>query len=231
MIPLDLDQRSEAWQRVRLRIPTASRFDQIILPNGKPSGKARGYFSEILWQRLTGQSAARDLSRLPAVQYGIAHEDEAAIQFQMIEGKELARIGFCLSDDGRIGCSPDRIIVGANQGVEIKCPEGPTHISNLLAPLAVPVAGSDPLEKYFAQLQGQILICGFDCVHLFSYRPEAPPFLITSQPDLAFLSKLEGLLRQFCDALDRYEEILRHMGEWRRLPNDPLPDWPQEESE
>jgi len=227
---IDTDQRSDRWHSLRMGRPTASQFDRIVLPNGKASGKARGYLYELLWQRLTGQSTDKDLSRVPAVQWGIQHEDEAAQQFEAIEGKRLKRIGFCLSDDGRIGCSPDRVIDGTNEGVEIKCPEGPTHIGNLLAPLELNVAGGDPLERYFAQVQGQIFICGFDRVHLFSYRPEAPPTIITAEPDAVFISKMAALLHQFCDSLDACEKFLRALpGGFRRLPNDPLPGFPQEE--
>src|SRR5215467_7927610 len=94
---IDTDQRSDRWHSLRMGRPTASQFDRIVLPNGKASGKARGYLYELLWQRLTGQSTDRDLSRVPAVQWGIQHEDEAAQQFEAIEGKRLKRTGHLIS--------------------------------------------------------------------------------------------------------------------------------------
>jgi hypothetical protein len=223
---INYEQRSELWAKIRRGRPTASQFHRIVLGSGKPSGQGRAYFSELLWERLTGQDTTRDLSHIAAVQWGIEHEEEACAQFELIEGRKLERIGFCMTDDGRLGCSPDRIIQGLNQAVEVKCPLGPTHINNMLGD--VPVAGTDPMEKYFAQVMGQIWICGFDCVHLFSYHPYAPPFLKTFGPDRAFLGKMVPLLSQFCDALDECERTLRSLGEFR-LEGDPLPGFPAED--
>ena len=58
------------------------------------------------------------------------------------------------SDDGRIGCSPDRTVMekgGRYSLVEIKCPAPWTHIGYLL---------DGPGADYRQQVQGQLLVTG-----------------------------------------------------------------------
>jgi putative phage-type endonuclease len=224
----DTNQRSEQWHRVRLGRPTASQFHRIVSASGSASKQARVYLNELLWQRLTGQDTAKDLSRIPAVQWGVEHEDEACAQFEAIEGRALERIGFCMTDDGRMGASPDRVIAGTNEGVEVKCPMGPTHVGYLLSQFAgIPqVAGTDPMDAYYPQVMGQMFICQFDRLHFFSYHPAAPAFLRSFEPDRAYFVKMLPLLNQFCDALDQCERMLRSMGTFE---GDPLPGFPEEE--
>ena len=55
MIRLDVVQGSEAWRRARMGVPTASAFDRILTPGGKPSKSAEGYKFELLGELMMGR--------------------------------------------------------------------------------------------------------------------------------------------------------------------------------
>jgi hypothetical protein len=161
----------------------------------------------------------RDLSGVQAVMDGIEREPDAVVAFQDRTGLATELVGFVTSDDGRIGCSPDRIIEGQHEGLEIKCPTPQVHIGYM-------VDGIE--EAYKPQIQGQILICRFTMVHFFSYQPELEPVYIRVLPDLAFIAKLEQLLTVFCSELDQAEAIVRKAGVY---PKDMESAFPETEEE
>jgi len=66
-----------------------------------------------------------------AMQDGIDMEPEARACYSFLAGGEVKQVGFCLSDDGRFGCSPDGL-VGDDGGLELKCPLPKTHIKYLV---------------------------------------------------------------------------------------------------
>lgn len=216
MKTFDYPQGSPEWAGVRLGRPTASQFGRIILPNGKRSGQARKYLYDLCWERLSGRSAARDVSHIGHVQYGVSHEDEAADAFAKRHGVELQRASFCISDDGRIGCSPDRLITGQNSAVEIKCPSGPVHIGNML----------DGPENYRPQIAGQMLVCGFGAVYLWSYRDDAPAYehKFMAWDMQSYMRDLVAYLNEFLAALDEATIALRAKGGWQASLSSEWPD-------
>jgi len=216
-------QRSPEWYAARLGIPTASNANKIITSAGKRASTARGYLCSLAWERLTGESTAPDLSRVKAVTDGLEREDTAADMFsKAMNGIHLERIGFCLTDNGKFGASPDRIIKGGNVGVEIKCPKGPTQLGYLLDGAA---------EAYPAQIAGQFLVCEFDSIHFWSWHPQAPGYhtVFTYRDVAPYVRILENLVDEFCDALDEAERKLRAMDfTWDRTLSN---RWPHEGEE
>ena len=122
-------------------------------------------------------------------------------------GLPIADGGFMTHDSGRYGCSPDWIIAVGNRRelVEIKCPESiPRHVCNLLFGLG----------EHKAQVQGQLLISGFNAVHFYSYHESCPPYYAKVERDEAFISQLQVILDNFCSGLDLDEQRARKMGHW-----------------
>ena len=217
------EQGTLEWRQARIGRPTASQFHRIITPStGKPSTQARRYQCELVYERLYGKPWDKfPNGRLPqAVQDGIDNEPKAAADFSIVTGMELQTIGHVLSNNGRIGCSPDRIIAGKNQALEIKCPTAPVHIEYLLW---------GPETDYKAQVQGQLLICGFDVVHFYSWHQDFAAKHVEFTSDLDFQNKMLALLEQFCDALDVAEKLVRKAGFWP-ADVDTLPGFPQPEA-
>jgi hypothetical protein len=199
-----VEQDTEAWRTLRLGIPTASQFHRIITPQGKPSAQATAYRSQLIAERLFGQPFGKDLSRIEHVVAGKSNQPHAAAQFEALEGVQLQEVGFITSEDGRIGCSPDRLILGnRREAVEIKCPTIPVHVGYLL---------DGPGTDYRAQVQGQILIGGFEAVHFYAWNERCPAVHMIFRPDLPYLKLLAQALADFCAMLDADEARCRSLG-------------------
>ncbi|HEX3523618.1 MAG TPA: YqaJ viral recombinase family protein, partial [Stellaceae bacterium] len=167
------EQYSDDWFRLRLGIPTASAFNNIMTPGGAPTKGERRikYMYRLVCERLMKQSM-EDFSGTYWTKRGERLEQEALDAFVLAQDLEVKfeRTGFITSDDGRIGASPDCLIRSpqglALGGLEIKCPSPWVQMEYLLAGLG---------ENYAAQVQGQLLISEQEVWHLWSYHPKMPP--------------------------------------------------------
>jgi hypothetical protein len=216
MIFTEMEQRSDEWYAARKGRPTASEFDRLITGSGKLSDRHTTYAAELIAERIFGNRPDRqDISNLPAVRYGIDYEPEAkkTLATTLPGMPEILGGGWMTDDSERFGCSPDGRIETGNRAelVEIKCPEVTTHIKSLLF-------GLD--EKYKAQVQGQLLISGYQCVHFFSYRHDCPPFYARVERDEPFLRALAKILDSFCNLLEVKERQLLDptLGPWGTAP-------------
>lgn len=197
-----IEAGSNRWYEARLGIPTSSQFAKIITPLGKPSTQARTYMYRLIAERLLKETQDDQLGYVQWVDHGKGQEGNAAAMFEFTHERQLRPGGFVTTDDGRIGCSPDRL-VGKNEAVEIKAPAPWTQIGYLL---------DGPGDNYRPQVQGQLFVGEFDCVHFYSYHPQMPPFEQITLPDLAFLGMLRSALSAFCDTLDVMTERARSLG-------------------
>ncbi len=105
----ELQSQSEAWRSFRKLRITASRFhDFHKCPNQQTK--------KILWEE------EPDISRLPAIKWGLEHEKTALEHFKL-HGNwgEIMSCGLFVSrDHAFLGASPDAI--GSDFLIEIKCP-------------------------------------------------------------------------------------------------------------
>ena len=179
-----------------------------MTPGGKLSEQRRDYLYRLVSERLQMESTD-DPIHVEWVERGKAYEPYAAAQFEFLENCKLEQIGFVTDDGGRLGCSPDRLIVGKNEAVEIKCPSPPVHMGRLL----------DGLDtKYKPQVQMQLLVGGFDRVHFYSYHDRMPPFKIVTKKDVAFQKIMRQHLYDFCDELDDATEKASRLGSYSPNP-------------
>jgi hypothetical protein len=190
VIRLDVKQGTEEWHQARLGIPTASQFHRIITPKGAPSSQAIGYVHELIAEKLLGRPV--DIGATPAMERGTFLEPEAVAYYEMLAGVDTQPGGFCLSDDRRVGCSPDRLI-GDDAGIEIKCPSPATHVGYLLGHEA---------DKYRCQVQGCMFVTGRDRWIWLSYCPGLPPAIVEHRRDAAFHEQLAIQLSRFLHQLD-----------------------------
>jgi hypothetical protein len=204
----DCDQGSPEWFRLRLGKPTASNFHKIITPGGKPSEQSRKYLYRLVAERLLAESFDDPL-HLEWVERGKELEPHAAARFSFQHDVELERVGFVLSDDGRLGCSPDRFIKGKLESVEIKCPAPWTHIGYLL---------DGPGTDYKPQVNGQLLVAELEAVHLYSYSDRMPAHHQISYRDKAYIKTLARYLSDFLERLDEATERARSLGAYVANP-------------
>lgn len=134
VIIIDCEQGSQEWHEARLGRITASNFDRLLTAKtAKPSAQAHGYMEELLAEVFTGES--EDLAKSSFMARGSEMEDEAIrwYSFHRTEHDDVRRVGFCLTDDRKCGCSPDAL-VGEDGGLEVKCLSAKAHIHALLNP-------------------------------------------------------------------------------------------------
>lgn len=162
----DIVQGSEEWLAIRAGKPTASRFSDIITAaRGELSKSSKGYIRELI-----GACFCPDFEYWSGNKYtehGKEFEQEARDAFTAETGFKIEQVGFCLSDDGVSGCSPDGLIVDADGnvigGVEIKCPSPKTHVGYVLD-------GVLP-DDYKQQVHGSMAVTGLNVWHFWSYLP------------------------------------------------------------
>lgn len=185
MIRLDVEQGSAEWHVARLGIPTASQFHRLLTPKTRKLGAgATTYMHELLAEWLIGIPAGPEAKSYIA--RGNDLEPWAVSYYELQRSVTTEKAGVCLRDDRMVGCSPDRL-VGADGGLELKCPGAPQHVANLL----------DMQDDYFAQVQGNLYVTGRRWWDLMSYHPEIPAALVRVERDEGYIAALDTALGSF----------------------------------
>lgn len=189
---LEMEQGSPEWHAARCGIPTASCFDMLVTSKGEQSKQRTKYMYRLAGERVCG--VAEESYQSAAMQRGKEIEDEARSFYEFTTGESVRKVGFCLSDCGRWGASPDGL-VGQDGLLEIKCPTLAVHVGYLLD-------GKVPTD-YFQQTQGQLYVTGRKWSDFISYYSGLRPLLIRVTPDPAFHVALENELNGFCNELEQ----------------------------
>ncbi len=209
MIEHQVEQGSPEWFALRLGIPTASEFHKILTPTGKRSETAHAYALYLVAEKLLNRSLD-NLDHIGHIQRGKEREPDAVAMYEFAEQTKTRPIGFITTDDGRMGASPDRLLIGQNGGLEIKCPSPQVHVGYMLD-------GFD--LKYKPQVMGQMLICDLDFVDRYSFHPDMPPFKERTYRDAAYIRNLAAVLDEFCDIKDAMLERARASGFFEEQPH------------
>ncbi|MCW4048226.1 MAG: YqaJ viral recombinase family protein [Candidatus Bathyarchaeota archaeon] len=191
-------QHSTAWDDARRGIPTSSGFEKIITPTGKSSASAIKYARTLAAERISGFGELSYHSK--AMEEGSRREEESRLVYAMLKEVEVRQVGFCLSDCGRYGCSPDGL-VGEDGLIELKNRTGGVAIEHLLENKLPPSA--------IPQVQGQLFVTGRQWCDYVSYYTGLPTLIIRVERDEKFLAILEGLLESFCCKLDEICTTIR----------------------
>lgn len=204
MIIHDMPQGSDEWLRARLGIPTSSEFHKIITASkGDLSKQARKYAHQLIAETLLGEPLDTPLANLYWIGWGKLHEPMAAQQYEFANDVETRAVGFITTDDGRIGCSPDRLVIGTLGGLEIKCTAPATHMGLLI---------DGPGEDYKQQVQGQMAVAELAWVDLYAYHPQLPAVTIRTYRDEPYIDKMRAALAEFLEMRDAMLETARRSG-------------------
>lgn len=196
----DFAQGSLQWMEAHCGIPTASEFDCLVTPKFeiRTGEMPKTYLARKLAEAWSGP--------LPgfgswATEQGQILEGEARPWLEFEFGWKIQTVGFCTTDDGRIGCSPDGLM--EESGVEIKCPEGPAHVKYLLN-------GTLPAE-YAPQVHGCMFVTGRPTWRFVSYRRHLPPLILLVHRDdeiqAVLFEALAGFLERFDNGMRRLIEL------------------------
>lgn len=199
----DVSQRTLDWARLHIGIPTASGLDNLITPLWEiRKGEMPKSYLYLKLAEAWRDEPVIDLSTF-SIEQGEIVETEARPFFELETNQKVREVGFITTDDGQVGCSPDGLI-GADNGLEIKCPSAQVHVKYL-------ISGELPKE-YAAQVHGSMFVTGFPRWTFLSYRRNFPPLIIEVQRDEAIISKIGEAVNQFTEnfkaaklKLDTYE--------------------------
>jgi len=200
----DVAQGTAEWRSLRLGRPTASNFHKILTAGGESGKKAKiseqstGYLWDLLGELMLGRPI--DEVTTAMMGRGSMLEDRAVAYYELQRDVDTEIVGFCTTDDGRVGASPDRFI-GEDGLLEIKCPSVGNHVGYLLF--------STIEDRYRPQLQGQLYVTGRQWVDIVSYHPELPAAINRVKRDEDYIKLLAAALDGFCGLLDRERDKLR----------------------
>lgn len=185
---INCKQGTPEWFAARAGKVTASNADRIITPTGKLSAQADGLINEMIAETLmAGAPQGVEQWASKAMQYGIDTEPVARAWYSFSLDVDVEQVGFCVSDCGRFGCSPDGL-VGDDGGLELKCPQAQTHIGYLRAGCLPPA--------YVAQVHHSLIVTGREWWDFVSYCVGLPEFRIRVTPG-PYTGQLREALEQF----------------------------------
>jgi hypothetical protein len=188
------EQGTPEWRNARLGIPTASSFDKIITAaKGELSKQARAYAHQLVAEILLGEPLDTAIGDLGWVARGKLLEPHAVQQYEFSTDTETRAVGFVTTDCGRIGCSPDRLVVSARGAVEIKCASPAVHVGYLI---------DGPGDAYKQQVQGQLAVAELEWVDFYAYHDRLPPATIRTYRDEPYITKMRAALAEFLDMHD-----------------------------
>lgn len=191
---VEVAQGSEEWLRIRAGIPTASEFANLVTPLGKAkTGEMpETYLARKLAERWTGAPLPTTYSG-GGLEQGNLRQDEAIPWYALARRRNIRPVGFILTDDGRVGCSPDGMFDDGT-GLEVKCPDLHTHVKYLLR--------SELPPEYVPQVQGSMWVTGAKRWEFLSYCRNFPPLVLTVERDGAFQEILSEALDAFLVRLE-----------------------------
>lgn len=203
---VNCDQGSELWFKERLGILTASRFNKLITNGGKLSAS---------WEKEVNRCVAETILKgqdegfqSDAMIRGQSLEYEGIDFFNFTYGYNFERTGFLRATDNGVdllyGCSADAIDFQRSLGLEMKCPLSPAHIGYMSDILN----GFCP-EEHKQQVQGALLITGFDKWCFGSYHPELRSPIIEIGRDEEYIKKLEEILARCTEEFYKRLELER----------------------
>jgi hypothetical protein len=204
MIEHPSPQGTAAWLQARLGVPSASRFGDIVTPAKLDLATgASKYLDELLAEWMLG--APLPDMRSAWMLRGEELQGEAAAAYTLLTDHEMRAPGFCMTDDGRYGATPDGMI-GDDGCVELKCPSPAVHVRYL--------RGGQVPQEYVPQVLGQLLVTGRAWCDFVSYYPGLPLLVVRTERDER-LAKLAQTLDAFCAELEaeKTEAINR---EWKQ---------------
>lgn len=203
---IDCEQGSPEWLAARLGVGTASQFGRIITASGKASASADAYIAELI-DEVARPMELRDEDEQAAQFSGNRHTDrghalepKARNWYRFVTGADVAQVGFMVTADRSLGCSPDSLVDtadGLRGGLEIKCPEGKKHVLWMMD-------GTLP-DEHKQQVHGCLALSGYAFWDFVSYCPGYKPFLVRTVPD-AYTALVAAELKKFAVNLAKFKE-------------------------
>lgn len=202
------EQRTPEWYQARVGYLTASCAGDMLaqIKTGEAAAR-RDLRTRLVLERLT--NASQENSYVNAdMQRGMDKEPDALAAYEALTGQLVTPVGFLAHDDLLAGCSPDGL-VGADGGLELKCPKSATHLGYLRAK-GLP-------KDYIGQIQHSLWITGRRWWDFVSFDDRFPSplqlFHVRVTRSDAEVNAYELMARQFLADVERELEEVRSLAE------------------
>lgn len=202
---IDCEQGSEEWHAARKGLVTGSKFKDARdrLKNGNPSKACMTYAHNVARERFGGkvlQSRPNEAMRTGAEQEPFARQ-----AYETTTGHMVQEVGFCASECGMFGLSPDGLI-GDDGVLEIKTMVG----SDTLFQAVI----DGDVSEYMDQCLGYLLFLDRQWVDLVLWTPDLEDqglglVIIRIERDDVALTKLKADLNTFATTVRCFESALR----------------------
>lgn len=195
-------QNSLEWLLARSGVVTASEMDALITPKFKiKTGEGpKSYLAQKVAEKWIGGPLPSFMTL--DMEFGKILEEECLPAYEFQTNDTITRVGLCLTDDGRVGCSPDGLL-GDDGGIEAKCPRPDTHVKYLLN-------GEVP-DDYLVQVHAAMYVTGRPWWRFVSYHRRLPMLILTVQRDeekqAIIAEALTMFLAYYDDAYNRLCDI------------------------
>lgn len=156
-------QRTADWYRDRCGCLTASAVSVLfdMKRDGKPKQAYFDLVDRLIAERITNEVQGNFTNA--AMQWGIDHEDEARVAYEVQTGAFVDLVGFVRHPDIEwLGASPDGL-VDDDGLLEIKCPNTTTHLRRIKEGVVPP--------EYRPQMLLQLLVTGRRWCDFVDYDP------------------------------------------------------------
>jgi hypothetical protein len=194
----DLSQRVDeaAWLKCRAALDlTASEFDAA-----RDKHKFSSREDVLRWQ--AGKVPRPKLGG-PPIEFGKRHESAAIRAYARKTGNDVAATGLWTDTSLKYGASPDGLVVDRATGesglLEVKCLWSRRH-KRQLAPL------TKCPNRYFAQIQGQLEVCGREWCDLVLWVPHDVRVLRVPRDRAFWRDELGPAIAAFSDELGAMRE-------------------------
>jgi hypothetical protein len=203
----EIKQRSIEWMILHIGRITASEFGNLVTPlmKQKEGEGPKTYLCKKLAEVYRGEpmcNLSPKLAQSAQMEQGLFLEEHVIPWFEFTYDIPIRTVGFCETDDGLSGCSPDGLI-GEDGGIEVKSPEPHTHCQNLLA-------GEVPRE-YMPQIHFSMFVTGRQWWKFISYRKNFPALIVTIERDEAIMARIAGIVSEFHSNLSHSVAKLRSL--------------------
>jgi len=206
-----VEAHTDEWIRARNGHFTSSEWNTLFVSGRSKDeyfGKgAHTYIDEKVAEIMTGQS--KELIRgIPAIDWGVAHENDAAQAYDYITGYQSIYSGF-YEYSKVFGGTPDREIQNNTKLItEIKCP----HFISVCK-----INSGEEYKKYdqekYAQCQGNMLITCSDMCDIIYFDPrmgyiKPGEYDIFSQVKIIRIYRDDNFIKEGLERLDYATELL-----------------------
>ena len=207
METFDVEQRSDAWRKLRLGIPTASMFGDIVTGG---TGLVRSRALRVLAGEILSGEPSEGF-RNGAMERGVQMEPDALDYYERTHFCDLTRVGFVKRTIETIG---EPLVVGASPDALIS-EKGLLEVKTMRPDLLIAIAEKGPKgfpSEHRAQVQGSLWVTGREYGILMIYyrgMPIAPKF--TVERDEVYINELRDRVEEFTYDLRKLVERLRGM--------------------